>query len=125
MIAQGPAHAIEMLDGAFNRGDIETILRYYDPAAVVLPEPGKEVRGKATLRGLYAQFTRPGTVARQLQTHVVEADGIALFTSRRSLSMDGGEPQTFVATVVLRRQSEGGWKALIDNARGPQVLEPK
>ncbi len=125
MIAKNPAHAIEMLDDAFNRGDVEAILRYYDPAAVVLPEPGQEIRGEAALRSLYKQFTRPGTVARQLQTHVVEADGIALFTSRWSLSVDSGEPQTFVATVVLRQQPDGGWKALIDNARGPQVLEPQ
>jgi ketosteroid isomerase-like protein len=27
-----------------------------------------------------------------------------------------------VATTVFRRQRDGGWKALIDNARGPLIL---
>ena len=64
-------------------------------------------------------------MARQLQTHVAEADGIALFTSRWSLSVAGGEPQVFFASVVLRQQPDGGWKALIDNARGPLILGPE
>ena len=125
MIARSPQHAIELLDDAFNRGDVEMILRFYDEAAVVFPEPGKEVRGKEALRDLYAQVAKQGAVARQLQTHVAEADGVALFTSRWSLRVEKGEPQVFFASVVLRRQPDGGWKALIDNARGPRILGPE
>lgn len=125
MIAHSPQHAIELLDDAFNRGDVDTILRFYDEAAVVFPEPSQEVRGAEALRTLYAQAAQPGTVARQLQTHVAEADGIALFTSRWSLSAGGGEPQVFFSSVVLRQQPDGGWKALIDNARGPLILGPQ
>ena len=67
---------------------------------------------------------KPGTSAKQLKVHVVEADGIALLTSRWTLHVEGVSPQTFVATVVLRQQPDRGWKALIDKARGPQILEP-
>ena len=83
------------------------------------------MRGEEARRARYAQAARPGTLARQLQTHVAEADGIALFTSRWSLRVEEGESQVFFSTVVLRRQPDGGWKALIDNARGPQILGPE
>ena len=125
MIARSPQHAIKRLDDAFNRGHIAMILCFYDEAGVVFPEPGQEVRGKESLHALYAQAAQLGTVARQLQTHVAEADGIALFTSRWSLSVEEGEPQVFFASVVLRQQPDGGWKVLIDSAHGPQILGPE
>ena len=123
MIAKTPEQAIELLDDAFNSGDLDAVLRYYEEAAVVLPQPGTEARGLVELRRLYSSFMKPGTTAKQIKTHVVEADGVALFTSRWSLIVDDKPPQEFIATTVFRRQSDGGWKALIDNARGPLVLD--
>ena len=123
MIARSPEHAIELLDDAFNRGDLDAVLGLYEEEAVVLPQPGTEARGSEQLRKLYGSFMKPGTTARQIRTHVVEADGIALFTSRWSLAVDDEPPQEFIATTVFRRQPDGGWKALIDNARGPLILE--
>lgn len=122
MIAKTPEHAIELLDNAFNSGDLETVLRYYEEFAVVLPQPGVEARGLEELRKLYGSFMKPGTTAKQIKTHVVQADGVALFTSRWSLTVGHESPQEFIATTVFRQQSDGGWKALIDNAQGPLVL---
>ncbi|MCB8877460.1 nuclear transport factor 2 family protein [Acidisoma silvae] len=99
------------------------MLRYYEEVAVVIPQPGTEARGANELRTLYGSFMKPGTTAKQIKTHVTEADGIALFTSRWSLTIGDEPPQEFIATTVFRRQSDGGWKALIDNARGPLVLD--
>ena len=122
MVANSPEQAIELLDDAFNRGDLDAVLRLYEDAAVVISQPGTEARGPEELRTLYGALMRPGTTAKQIKTHVVEADGIALFTSRWSFTVADEPPQEFIATTVLRRQSDGGWKALIDNARGPLVL---
>ena len=104
---------------------MDSVLSLYEDSAVVIPEPGKEARGKEELRSLYERFMQPGTSAKQLKTHVIEADEIALFTSRWTLHVEGEPPQTFIATTVLRRQSDGGWKALLDNARGPLILGPE
>ena len=125
MIAGSPEHAIELLDKAFNEGDLDTVLGLYEDAAVVIAEPGQVARGKQELRSLYQRFMQPGTAAQQLTTHVAEADGIALFLSRWTLTVKDAPPQTFIATTVLRRQPDGGWKALIDNARGPLILGPE
>lgn len=82
MLARSPEHAIELLDTAFNEGDLESILRYYDDQAVLIQEPGTEARGKEQIRRLYAGILRPGNTVKQLTTKVLEADGVALFLSR-------------------------------------------
>jgi ketosteroid isomerase-like protein len=70
-----------------------------------------------------------GASAKQLKTHIVEADGVALFLSRWTLKAANSNPdddvRTFVATTVLRKQPDGTWKALIDNSFGPLVLGPQ
>jgi uncharacterized protein (TIGR02246 family) len=128
MVAKSPEHAVELLDRAFNEGDVDTLLALYEDAAVVIPEPGKTARGKAELRDFFEHAVRAGSSARQLQTHVIEADGVALFLSRWTLHARGSDPavssRAFVATTVFRKQQDGGWKVLIDNPLGPLVLRP-
>ena len=121
-IANSPEHAIQVLDRAFNEGDLDTVMAFYDEAALVVPQPGVEARGKEAIREMYGKMLQPGVIARQLQIRVLEADGIALFTSRWSLSQPGQTQKTFISTTVLRQQRDGGWKALIDNAQGPAIL---
>ena len=129
MIPDSPEHAVELLDRAFNEGDIDAVLGFYEAAAVVVIEPGKLARGSEELRNFFARVVRSGTSAKQLRTHVIEADGLALFLSRWTLRTGTGNPdapsQTFVATTVFRKQSDGTWKVLIDNPLGPLVLGPE
>jgi ketosteroid isomerase-like protein len=75
------------------------------------------------IREMYSKMLQPGVVARQLKIRVLEADGIALFISHWSLSRPGQTEKVFIATTVLRKQNHGGWKALIDNAQGPAILD--
>lgn len=123
-IAGTAEHAIQILDRAFNESDLDTIMNFYDEEAVVIPQPGVEARGKAAIREMYAGMLRPGVVALQLKTRVLEADHIALFISRWSLSQPGQGEKIFISTTVLRQQDGEGWKVLIDNAQGPAILEP-
>ena len=122
-IARNPEHAIEALDRAFNEGNLETIMDFYDEAAVVVPQPGVEARGRAAIHDMYAKMLEPGMVARQLNVRVLEANGIALFLSRWSLSRTEDGERTFISTTVLRQQDDGGWKVIIDNAQGPAILD--
>lgn len=126
MFAASPAHAVELMDRAFNQGDLETVLSLYEDAAVVVTEPGKIARGASELRSFLAAAIQSRLSAHQLKTWVIEADGVALFLSRWTLSSDApssGSPRTFTATTVFRRQADGGWKAIIDNPIGPLILE--
>ena len=122
-IAKSPEHAIQLLDRAFNDGDLDTVMALYDEAALVVAQPGVEARGTEAIRKMYSKMIQPGMLARQLKTRVLEADGIALFISQWTLSQPGQTEQTFISTTVLRQQSDGGWKAFIDNAQGPAILD--
>ena len=125
MIATSPEHAVELLDRAFAQGDLHAVLSFYEDAAVVITEPGKAARGTAELRSFFARAMQSGSSAKQLQTQVIEADGVALFLSRWTLHVKGATERTFTATTVFRKQPDGGWKALIDNPFGPLILGPE
>ncbi len=122
MIATSPEHAVELLDRAFAQGDLHAVLSFYEDAAVVITEPGKVARGAEELRSFFARAMQSGSSAKQLQTQVIEADGVALFVSRWVLQVKGAADRTFTATTVFRKQPDGGWKALIDNPFGPLIL---
>jgi uncharacterized protein (TIGR02246 family) len=124
MIPDSPEQAVELLDRAFNAGDLDAVLGFYEAAAVVVTEPGKMARGREELRNFFERVMRSGTSAKQLKTHVIEADGLALFLSRWTLHTRNGNAtsQTFIATTVFRKQPDGTWKVLIDNPLGPLVL---
>jgi ketosteroid isomerase-like protein len=129
MVATSPEHAVELVDKAFNEGDLATVLSFYEDAAVVITEPGKAARGKEELKDFFGRVMRSGSSAKQLKTHVIEADGVALFLSRWTLEVKdaktGVSSRTFTATTVFRRQPDGGWRALIDNSFGPLMLGPE
>ena len=82
MTSDTPGHAVELLDRAFNEGDLDAVLTFYEAAAVVVTEPGKLARGREELRNFFDRVMRAGASAKQLKTHVIEADGLALFLSR-------------------------------------------
>jgi len=121
-----PAQTVELLDKAFNAGDVEGVLSFYEDHAVVVMEPGSLARGKTELRAFFARVMGSPVSARQIKTHVIEADGVALFLSRWILVTRSSEgsalEQRFTATTVFRKQADGEWKALIDNSLGPLVL---
>ena len=121
--------SVELLDQAFNRGDVEAVLAFYEAGAVVVTEPGKTPRGKPDLRAFFEQAMASGASARQMKTFAIEADGIALFLSKWVLVTKNAEGEAierrFTATSVLRKQSDGTWRILIDNSFGPLVLGPE
>jgi uncharacterized protein (TIGR02246 family) len=129
MIPNTPEQAVEIVDRAFNAGDIETILNFYEENAVVVTELGKTARGKDELRSFFEQVLASKQKARQIKTYVLESDGIALFLSRWTLvgpdSVSDSQTGRFIATTVFRKQPSGEWKAVIDNSFGPLVLGPE
>ena len=127
-VATSPAQAVKLLDEAFNNGDLETVLSFYEEgAALIAGEPVRLLRGSTELRHFLADAISSGVVANQLVTRIIEVDGVALFLSRWSLvprDPDSTEPaRTFHATSVFRRQADGCWKLLIDNPLGPLLLD--
>jgi uncharacterized protein (TIGR02246 family) len=126
MLEKSPEGAVELLDQAFNEGDLGKVLSFYEDGAVVVTEPGKTASGVGELRSFFEQAIQSGGSAKQVKIHVIEADGIALFISRWTFHAAGEvAARSLVATTVFRKQTDGEWKILIDNPYGPLVLGPE
>jgi len=118
---------VEKLDEAFNRGDIEAVLEFYEDDAAVVVEPGRIVRGKDAIRAAFEfVFTLNGT-AKQLRMNVIESGDLALFLSKWTFSgtLPDGTPFTreSTATCVFRKNAAGNWRCVIDNSYGTAVLD--
>ena len=127
MIARTPLEAVELLDEAFNRHDLEAILDFYEEGATMVAEPGRIVTGRAELRRTYQWIlTNIKGIATQEKTHVIETGDIALFTSRWSFkgtALDGTSvSREAYASVILRKGADRGWRIVVDNSWGPAVL---
>ena len=121
-----PARKPEELDvlfvQAFNAGDIEAMMKLYEPAASLTPQPGQIVSGTKALRealsGFVARKPRMTLEARTL----AEAGGIALTTSKWVLEGTGPDGKPMKAegqsAEVARRQPDGTWLFVIDNPHG-------
>ena len=123
-----PLETVELLDEAFNRGDIEAVLDFYEDDAVMVAEPNRLATGKAEIRAPYEWiFANIKGTATQEKTHVIEASDIALFTSKWNfigtmLNGDSASRESY-ASVILRRQGDGKWRIVVDNGWGYAVLE--
>ena len=122
-----PLETVELLDEAFNRGDLEAILSFYEEGAVVVLEPGRLATGKPELRRAYEWIlSNIKGIAKQEETYVIETGDIALFTSKwryTGTTADGTSvSRKSYASVILRKQTDGRWRIVVDNSWGPAVL---
>lgn len=117
---------VEELDAAFNKKDIDAVLKFYEDDATMVVYPGKLAFGKAELRKAFETILNFEGVAKQEKTKVIEAGDIALFISKWSLTYkatDGNMlSKVSYATCVFRKNQEGKWRLVIDNSFGPAIL---
>ncbi|MGH9868015.1 MAG: YybH family protein [Candidatus Polarisedimenticolia bacterium] len=122
----GPIDTVNGLVEAINHADLERAVAAYESAAALVVRPGQIVRGPAQLREALAGFIALRPVLRSEAQQLIEAEDVALYIARWSLSgtdpagnavVMGGE-----STDVLRRQRDGRWLIVLDNPWGAQIL---
>ena len=127
MIARSPREAVRLADEAFNRGDLEGMLAFYEDGAVMLFAPGQMVSGKPALRDALRPLLGMNPTASHERVHVIVKDDIALWTSDWSVSgsANDGAPtsQRGRNATVFRRGPDGGWRVVIENPWGAAVLD--
>ncbi len=110
-----------IVDGV-NSGDLDALVTLYEPDAGFAAEPGKLVHGPAGIRAQLGGFiAMKGTLDLKV-SRLLEAGGLALVIGVWSFNGTGadGKPVklTGKSADVLRRQADGTWRIVIDNAWG-------
>jgi ketosteroid isomerase-like protein len=124
MPATTPEQIHRLFEDAFNDGDIDNLMLLYEPEAVLVPQPGSVATGTEQVRAaLQGYLALNGRIT--LDTKLVLPVGdIAYMSNTWSLNGTGpdGSPRTLGATTaeVARRQPDGTWLYVIDNAWGDQ-----
>jgi uncharacterized protein (TIGR02246 family) len=109
------------LAAAYNTGDLSTVLNMYDLDGVIVPEPGSPVAGREkfeqAVKGILSIKGRM-----EIKTvYCLQAGDIAVGRSEWSIK-DGDEVKVSAKGVeVLKRQSDGTWKVVIDHAFGAEA----
>jgi uncharacterized protein (TIGR02246 family) len=118
---------IDAMTAAFHQGDIDGIMRTYEPGAVVVGEPGTPISGTPALRAMFAGFIAAKAHFTFLGHEVFQADDLALHLT--PWRMAGVAPDgTAIASrglsvAVLRRQPDGRWLLVIDDPYGDVLLD--
>jgi uncharacterized protein (TIGR02246 family) len=110
----------DTLAARYNEGDLEGILDFYEPDAVFVPGVGEQVTGGAGLRKAWQDYLNLGDqIAFEVRGAVQNGD-IALTNNEHTIRGTDSEGNPFTTTrrahEVLRRQSDGRWLFIIDQA---------
>lgn len=99
--------------------DVDGALEFYEPGAVLAPQPHEIVRGRNAIRQSLEQLEAMESELTIEVQEVLEAGDTALVVIAWTMTDKGGDGQTSGKGVnVVRRSSDGRWRILIDNPSG-------
>jgi ketosteroid isomerase-like protein len=117
-----PEQVLEAIVDGINSGNLESLMPLYESDAAFATQPGTLAHGAPGVRDALAGFISMNGELDLEVTRVLEVDDLALVTGTWSFSGTGpdGEPVRLTASNadVLRRQTDGTWRFVIDNPWG-------
>jgi uncharacterized protein (TIGR02246 family) len=130
--AAGPEGSVTRLTDAVNRGDLDAAAALYEPEALLVGQPGSEVRGHARIRETLRGFVGLRPTLTTTATQVLESGDLALYLGRWRLTGIGPDGAQVTmggeSADVLRRQFDGRWLIVVDDPWGtallPDVVSP-
>lgn len=111
MPAKTPEDICRLFQQAMAEGDVEAVLRVYDPEAVFANQTGEVTQDRQDLRAVLAPLAAMKARFDYQIKQVVQTDGIALMHTQWDVS--GPQPMNTYAIEVARRQPDGSWRWLI------------
>jgi uncharacterized protein (TIGR02246 family) len=122
MSRETPEQVLKSIVAGINTGNLDDLMLLYEAEAAFAGQPGSLNHGLPAVREALAGFTAmKGTLDLRV-TRVLEVSDLALVTTVWSFTGTGpnGEPVKLAAKSadVLRRQTDGSWRLVIDNPWG-------
>jgi uncharacterized protein (TIGR02246 family) len=126
MSGQEPQVIHQQFEDAFNTGDIEGLMALYEPDCALVGAPGTVASGPVEVRaGLEGLLALKGK-AKLTTRDVVQVGDLALLSCAWTLDGTGpdGQPISIGGRTaeVARRQPDGRWLYVIDNAVADQTI---
>ena len=121
MGAHEPAEASRLFERLFAASDLDGLMALYEDDAV-FPTPHGTSTGQAEIRATLKAYLDSGAQLAFGESLVFLAGDLALMHTPWTMQMpDGSSPKGATAEVV-RRQTDGSWKYVIDNPDGSALL---
>lgn len=119
MAASDPRENHKLFEDFWNARDVDGLLGLYEEDAVYVASPEQSLTGHAQIREMLEQMAALEMGNRLELLSLTESGDTALEKTRWTMTFTGedGKPaeMTGFSTVVLRRQSDGRWKMVIDD----------
>lgn len=119
--------AVINMTNAFHAGDIEGVMNSYEDGATVVFEPEKPVSDVNVLTQMFeGAFTMKPQFDYSGHEVFVSGDIAVHFAPwTMSATAPDGEAvtQTGLSVAILRKQSDGSWKMVIDNPHGQNLMD--
>jgi len=123
---QNALATVETMTAAFQNKDIAGVMATYESSATVAFEPGTPVSDNAVLEQMFTSMAAIDPVFNYAGHEVIVNGDLAVHIApwhMTAVTPDGQEiTQSGLSVAVLRQQSDGGWKMVIDNPHGSRLL---
>jgi ketosteroid isomerase-like protein len=117
-----PAGTVEHFSELLGEGRLDALLKLYEEGATFVPEPGRAVNGRASIRSELERLVAMGPRMSGSVEQVLQAGDTALvaYRWRMEARASDGTPirQEGLSADVLRRRPDGSWGVIIDDPYG-------
>ena len=117
-----PQEVLRSVTECINTGNLDSLMMLYESDACFAAQPGQFIKGRDGIRQSIQEFVNMRGKLESKIKRVFQTSDLALVISEWSFSGTGpdGNPVNLasIATDVLRQQSDGTWRVIIDNPWG-------